>query len=56
MSSHDGLLFLSEAFYFLLDPDQLLLLIYSLVFFCFFILVVDLDLLKLSVALDASRR
>jgi hypothetical protein len=56
MSSHDGLLFLLEAFYFLLDPDQLLLLIYSLVFFCFFILVVDLDLLKLSVALDASRR
>jgi hypothetical protein len=56
LSSHDGLLFLPKPFYFLLDPDQLVLLSCGIIFIYFFVLVLDLDLIKLGVALDNLQR
>jgi hypothetical protein len=52
LPSHDGYLFLSEPLYFLLDPNQLLLLYYGFIFFSFLVLVLHLDLIKLGVALN----
>jgi hypothetical protein len=51
LPSHDGFLFLLEPLYFLLDPDQLLLLCNGFIFFSFLIPILHLDLIKLSVAL-----
>jgi hypothetical protein len=52
LPSHDVFLFLSEPLYFLLDPDQLLLLYSSFIFFSFLLPILHLDLIKLSVALS----
>jgi hypothetical protein len=52
MSSHDGFLFLSEPLYFLLDPDQFLLLFYSFDFLNFLIPVLHLDLVELRVIMN----
>jgi hypothetical protein len=52
LPSHDGFLFLSENLYFLLNPDQLLLFCCSFVFIGFFVLILHLDLVKLSIALN----
>jgi hypothetical protein len=52
MSSHDGFLFLSEPLYFLLDPDQFLLLFYNFDFLSFLILVLHLDLVELRVIVN----
>jgi hypothetical protein len=43
LPSHDGFLFLSEPLYFLLDPDQFLLLFCSFDFPSFLIPVLHLD-------------
>jgi hypothetical protein len=51
----DGLLFLPEPHYFLLDPDQLLLF-YSFKFLSFLIPVLHLDLIELGVAMDELKR
>jgi hypothetical protein len=51
LPSHDGFLFLLEPLYFLLDPDQLLLLYCGFIFFSFLIPVLHLDLIKLVAAL-----
>jgi hypothetical protein len=51
LSSHDGFLFLPEAFYFLLDLDQLVLY-YSFDFLSFLIPVLYLDLIELRVVMD----
>jgi hypothetical protein len=51
LSSQDGFLFLPKLLNFLLDSDQLLLLCCCFVFLGFFILVMDLDLIELSVSL-----
>jgi hypothetical protein len=56
MSSHDGFLFLTEPLYFLLDPDQFLLLFYSFDFLGFLILVLHLDLVKLRVIVNDLNR
>jgi hypothetical protein len=45
--SHNGFLILLEPLYFLLDPDQFLLLYYSFDFLSFLIPVLHLDLVKL---------
>jgi hypothetical protein len=45
--SHNGFLILLEPLYFLLDPDQFLLLYYSFDFLGFLIPVLHLDLVKL---------
>jgi hypothetical protein len=44
-------MFLSEPFYFLLDPGQLILFYCGFVFICFSVPVLHLDLTKLVVAL-----
>jgi hypothetical protein len=49
---HDGFLFLTEPLHFLLDLDQLFFIFYSFVFISFFILVLHLNLIKLSAALN----
>jgi hypothetical protein len=54
-SSHDGLLFLPKPLYLLLDPDQFIILHRGIVFFCF-VLVLDTDLVELSITLDDLRR
>jgi hypothetical protein len=56
MSSHDGFLFLSEPLYFLLDPDQFLLLFYSFDFLNFLIPVLHLDLVELGVIMNDLNR
>jgi hypothetical protein len=56
MSSHDGFLFLSEPLYFLLDPDQFLLLFYSFDFLNFLIPVLRLDLVELGVIVNDLNR
>jgi hypothetical protein len=48
---HDGFLFLVEPLDLLLDSEQLLLLS-SFIIGCFFLLVLQLDLLELDVSLD----
>jgi hypothetical protein len=54
LSSHEQLLFLLKLVYLLLDPDQLVLFCFS--FICFwFVPILDLDLIKLSIALGALR-
>jgi hypothetical protein len=55
LSSHDGLLLLSNPLYFLLDPDQLTLVSLGFLFFCF-IPILDLDLVELSFTLVDLRR
>jgi hypothetical protein len=52
LSSHDGFLFLSEPLYLLLDPDQLFQLYCGFIFFNFLVLVLHLNLIKLSVTLN----
>jgi hypothetical protein len=52
LSSHNGFLFLSESLYFLVDPNQLLLLYCSFIFFSFLALVLHLDLIKLSITMN----
>jgi hypothetical protein len=52
LSSHDGFLFLHEPLYFLLDPDQFLLLYYSFDFLGFLIPVLHLDLIELGVIMN----
>jgi hypothetical protein len=49
---HDGFLFLFEPLYFLLDPDQFLLLYYSFNFLGFLILVLHLELIELWVIMN----
>jgi hypothetical protein len=49
---HDGFLLLTEPLNFLLDSDQFLLLLCSIIFIGFFILVLHLNLFKLDIALD----
>jgi hypothetical protein len=49
---HDGFLFLTEPFNFLLNSDQFLLLFYDFVFVRFFIPVLHMDLIELDVALN----
>jgi hypothetical protein len=53
--SHDGFLFLPKPLYFLLDPDQFLLLYNSFNFLGFLIPVLQLDLIKLWVIVDDLR-
>jgi hypothetical protein len=48
LSSHDGFLLWPEPLYFLLDPDQFLLLYYSFDFLDFLILVLHLNLIELD--------
>jgi hypothetical protein len=55
LSSHDGLLLLSKPLYFLLDPDQLILVDLGFLFFCF-VPILDLDLVELGFALVDLRR
>jgi hypothetical protein len=50
LSSHDGLLFLSQFLYFLLDPDQLTLVSFGFLFFCF-VPILDFNLVELGFAL-----
>jgi hypothetical protein len=50
LSSYDGLLLLSNAFYFLLDPHQFTLVDLGFLFFCF-APILDFDLVELSFAL-----
>jgi hypothetical protein len=50
LSSHDGLLLLSKCLYFLLDPDQLILVDLGFLFF-YFISILDFDLVELGFAL-----
>jgi hypothetical protein len=52
LSSHDGFLFLSKPLYFLLDPNQFLLLCCSFDFLSFLFPVLHLDLIKLGVVVD----
>jgi hypothetical protein len=52
LPSHDGLLFLSKHLNFLLDSGQLFLLYCCFFFFGFFVLIMDLDLMKLCLSLD----
>jgi hypothetical protein len=56
LSSHDGFMLLPEPLYFLLDPNQLLLLYCSFDFLCFLILVLHLDLIELGVVKDDLKR
>jgi hypothetical protein len=51
LPSHDGLLFLLEPLNFLLDSGQLFLLC-CFFFFGFFVLIMDLDLIKLGPSLN----
>jgi hypothetical protein len=55
LSSHDGLLFLSQPLYFLLDPDQLTLISFGFLFFCF-VPILDFDLVELSFTLVDLRQ
>jgi hypothetical protein len=50
LSSHDGLLFLSQPPYFLLDPDQLTLVSFCFLFFCS-VPIVDFNLVELGFTL-----
>jgi hypothetical protein len=50
LSSHDGLLFLSQSLYFLLDPDQLTLVSFDFLFF-YFVPIMDFNLVELGFAL-----
>jgi hypothetical protein len=52
LTSHDGFLFLQESLYFMMDPDQLLLLCCVFIFFSFLISILHLDLIKLDIALN----
>jgi hypothetical protein len=52
MSSHDGFQFLSEPLYFLLEPDQFILLCCGFDFFDLLILVLHLDLIELGVVVN----
>jgi hypothetical protein len=52
LSSQDGFLFLPKPLNFLLDSGQLLLLCCCFIFLCFFIPVMDLDLIELCVSLS----
>jgi hypothetical protein len=50
LASHDGLLFLSQPLYFLLDPDQLTHASFGFLFFCF-VPILDFNLVELSFTL-----
>jgi hypothetical protein len=52
LMSHDGFLFLPEPLYFLLDPDQFLLLCYIFDFLGFLIPVFHLNLIELWVVVN----
>jgi hypothetical protein len=52
LPSHDGLLFLPEPLYFLLNPGQLLLFCCGFIFFSFLIPILHLHLIELSIALN----
>jgi hypothetical protein len=56
LSSHDRFLFFPEPLYFLLDPDQFLLLCCSFDFLSFLILVLHLDLIELRVIVNDLNR
>jgi hypothetical protein len=50
LSSHDGFLFLTEPLYFLVDPDQFLLLYCSIDFPSFLVPILHLDLIELELS------
>jgi hypothetical protein len=52
LTSHDGILFLREPLYFLLDPDHFILLCCSFDFLNFLILVLHLYLIELWVIVN----
>jgi hypothetical protein len=52
LPSRDGFLFLPEPLYFLLNPSKLLLFCCDFIIFSFLVLILHLDLVELSVALN----
>jgi hypothetical protein len=52
LTSNDGFLFVPEPLYFLLDPDQFLLLCCSFNFLSFLIPILHLDLIELWVVMN----